>query len=135
MNCQRGFSTDVLDTLGFWLGFRDAIPGELSLDTDLKAGLAFHSIQQRASEGTTVRVKVLLSRTLPVALRVPFTVGSSAAAYDHKSLSPSQKGGLLFLAGETSKEITFTLSEDRRQSARDRGTDPGSSLRNRATHL
>ena len=107
----KGIFDDVLDTLGFWLGFRDAIPGELSLDTDLKAGLAFHSIQQRASEGTTVRVKVLLSRTLPVALRVPFTVGSSAAAYDHKSLSPSQKGGLLFLAGETSKEITFTLSE------------------------
>ncbi len=108
----KGIFDDVLDTLGFWLGYAEnAIPGELSLDTDLMAGLTFHSNQQRASEGATVRVKVLLSRTLPVAVRVPFTAGSSAAAYDHKSLSPSQKGGLLFLAGETSKEITFTLSE------------------------
>ena len=108
----KGIFDDVLDTLGLWLGFdENAIPGELSLDTDLMAGLTFHSNQQRASKGATVRVKVLLSRTLPVAVRVPFTAGSSAAAYDHKSLSPSQKGGLLFLAGETSKEITFTLSE------------------------
>ena len=108
----KGIFDDVLDTLGFWWGvFEDAIPGELSLDTDLKAALAFHPTEQRASGGAIVRARVTLSRSLPVAVRVPFSVGGTATVDDYNDLTPLPSEGLLFLAGETSKEITFALAE------------------------
>ena len=99
----------------------------------MKATLAFPSTAQRAAEGTTVRVTVALSRPLPVAVRVPYSVGDRSATKNRRTrtyfsrflqklrfnkkkkyteLSPAPESGLLFLAGETSKEIIFTLSED-----------------------
>ena len=103
-----GIFDDILDTLD------DRTPSfsGLSLDSRLKATLSFASTSQIASEGTTVRVSAALSRTLPVAVRVPFTIGGSASDGDYEGLSPAADSGLLFLAGETSKEITFTLSEN-----------------------
>ena len=102
-----GIFDDVLDTLG-------ANPSSdgLFIDSSLKATLGFASSAQTASQGTTVQVSVSLSRSLPVAVRVPFTLGGSATDDDYESLSPSADSGLLFLAGDTSKEITFTLSEN-----------------------
>ena len=102
-----GIFDDILDTLG-------ANPGSdgLFIDSSLKATLGFASTAQTASEGTTVRVSASLSRSLPVAVRVPFTIGGSATDDDYEGLSPAADSGLLFLAGETSKEITFTLSEN-----------------------
>ena len=89
-----------------------------TLDSYLKAMLAFYSTEQRASGGTSVRVRVLLSRPLPVAVRVPYSVGGSATADDYKDLSPSPSDGLLFLAGETSKEIVVSLLENKSSQAK-----------------
>ena len=94
----KGIFDDVLDTLRrSWL----------EVDVSLKATLGFQTATQDAAEGTTVTVTVSLSRALPVAIRVPFTVGGTATAVDYTNLQPSAE--LLFLAGETSKEIVFTL--------------------------
>ncbi len=102
-----GIFDDILDTLG-----ADSSLVGLSIDSSLKATLSFASTAQTASEGTAVRVRATLSRVLPVAVRAPFTIGGSASDDDYEGLSPAAAGGLLFPAGETSKEITFTLSED-----------------------
>ena len=102
-----GIFDDILDTLS-----ADSSLNGLSVDSSLKATLGFVSTEQTASEGTAVQVSASLSRSLPVAVRVPFTIGGSAAADDYEGLSPAADSGLLFLAGETSKEITFTLSEN-----------------------
>ena len=66
----------------------------------------------------TVRVTVSLSRALPVAIRVPFTVDGTATAADYTNLQPSAE--LLFLAGETNKEIVFTLLDGCRYRGRNR---------------
>ena len=102
-----GIFDDVLDTLGS----TPAIPG-LSLGPHLTAILAFDSIAQTASEGNTVQVVATLSRELPVAVRVPYSLSGSATDEDFEELFPAPESGLLFLPGETSKEITFTLMED-----------------------
>ena len=97
----KGIFDDVLDTLRrSWL----------EVNASLKATLGFQTATQDAAEGTTVTVTVSLSRALPVAIRVPFTVGGTATAADYTNLQPSAE--LLFLAGETSKEIVFTLVTD-----------------------
>ena len=109
----RGIFDDVLDSLGDWYGsYREQVRGELSLDINLKAMLAFRSTEQKASAGAVVKVRVLLSRPLPVAVRIPFSVGGSATAEDYKDLSPEPSEGLLFPGGETSKEIVFSLSDN-----------------------
>ena len=102
-----GIFDNLLDTLG-------STPGSegLLLDSSLKARLAFASTASTGYEGTTVRVSATLSRSLPVAVRVPLSIGGNATEDDYEGLSPVADGGLLFLAGETSKEITFTLSKD-----------------------
>ena len=111
-----GVFDDVLDTLGGPYGsprYAQTLQGELTLDTGLKASLHFASTAQQASEGNTVRVAAVLSRPLPVAVRVPYYVGGSATADDYKDLSPSPSEGLLFLSGETRKEIVFSLLENK----------------------
>ena len=146
----RGVFDDMLATLGSDIEFGPLyphsrnlfpkkvipIPGGLQVDPELKATLAFPSTTQRAAEGATVKVTVTLSRPLPVAVRVPFSVGDRidtknrtrlSRARTHLSsflqklrfkkkkyaeLSPVPESGLVFLAGETSKEIIFTLSKD-----------------------
>ena len=97
----KGIFDDLLDTLrSSWL----------DVDASLKATVGFQTAVQDAAEGTTVTVTVSLSHALPLAIRVPFTVGGTATAADYTNLQPSSE--LLFLAGETSKEIVFTLVTD-----------------------
>ena len=109
-----GIFDEVLATLGGPYIFRGEFRrGELLLDPGLKPTLAFASTAQNALEGDTVRVVVSLSRPLPVAARVPFAVGGSATEDDYERLRPARNFGVLFPAGETSKEIAFDLVEDR----------------------
>ena len=96
----KGVFDDVLDTLNY-----------LQVDADLKADLAFSLSAQRVEEGTTVRVPVVLSRPLPVAVRVPYALGIGAGAGGVTGLSPTPDG-LLFAAGETRRDIIFTPSKD-----------------------
>ena len=109
-----GIFDEVLATLGgpYTLGGENR-QGELLLDPGLKPILAFASTEQSASEGDTARVGVTLSQPLPVAVRVPYSVGGSAMDDDFEGLKPSPDFGVLFLAGETAKEIAFDLVEDR----------------------
>ena len=111
-----GVFDDVLDTLGGPYAsprYAQSLQGELTLDTGLRASLHFASTSQQVSLGSTVRVAAVLSRPLPVAVRVPYHLAGSAAADDYKDLSPSPSEGLQFLAGETRKEIVFSLLENR----------------------
>ena len=122
----EGILDDVLDTLGgeynvasgtILLGGNPnagQVPyrGDLSVDSDLKAKLAFASTETEAREGASVRVPVTLSRELPVAVRVPYTVGFGEATGGYTNLSPAPDSGLLFPAGETEGEISLTLSQD-----------------------
>ena len=102
-----GVFDDVLDTLGTDPGYE-----EFLVDADLMPSLAFIEAAQKALKGTTVRTAVTLSRHLPVAVRVPYTLGGSATTNDYTNLSPTPEAGLLFLAGETRKEISFSLLEE-----------------------
>ena len=95
----KGIFDDVLDTLQY-----------LYVDASLKATVNFGATAQDAAAGATVRIPVSLSRALPVAVRVIYTVGGTATASDYTNLQTPHE--LLFLAGETSKEIVFTLLED-----------------------
>ena len=103
----EGIFDDILDTLGANPDFSG-----LSMHSRQKAALGFPSTAQTRLEGTTVRAKVILSHPLPLAVRVPYTVSGSATTDDYTNLSPDPRSGLLFLAGETTKEITLTLLED-----------------------
>ena len=119
-----GILDDVLETLGGSLefGFSLALDtfrsgpltfrGELILPASLKAELAFASTDQRALEGATVRVPVTLSRALPVAVRVPFSVGFDGVSGGYTNLTPAPDSGILFPAGETRRDISLTLSRD-----------------------
>ena len=109
-----GIFDEVLATLGGpYLFRREFRQGELLLDPGLKSTLAFASTAQNAREGDTVTVAVTLSRPLPLAVRVPFSVGGSATEDDYEGLRPARDFGVLFLAGETAKEIAFDLVKDR----------------------
>ena len=104
-----GVFDDVLDTLAYE-GVR--------IDSENKGILSFAPTSQIAAEGETVRVTVTLSRPLPVAIRVHFSVkGDASMNYDYRILYPDpeadyEDAGLLFLAGETSKDIELRLIED-----------------------
>ena len=107
-----GIFDDVLDTLGREYAFSVFSTRAGRLRAGLKARLAFDSPRQRAPEGATVRVGVSLNVPSPVAVRVPYTVGIGRAQGGLEALSPSPESGLLFPAGETRREITFTLPEE-----------------------
>ena len=83
----------------------------LHVDATLKARLGFAPAAQTAAPGTTVTATVTLHRALPVSLQVPYSVGGTATAADYTDLAPAPEEGLLFLAGETRKEITLSLLE------------------------
>ena len=109
-----GIFDKALKTLGDTYVLRGELRrGELLLDPEVKPTLAFASPWQNAGRGDTVSVAVTLSRPLPVAVRVPYSVGGTAAAGDYKGLRPARDFGVLFPAGETSKEIAFDLPPDR----------------------
>ena len=99
----NGLFDDILDTLG-------SSSWKLAVDDSLKTTFGFSTTAQDAAEGDTVRVTVNLGRSLPVAVRVPYTVGGTATTADYTNLQTPTE--LLFLAGETSKQIVFTLLED-----------------------
>ena len=101
-----GLLDDVLATLGIGSQNRG-----FHVDPTLKARLGFGPTVRTAAPGTTVTASVTLHRAIPVSLRVPYTVGGTASPTDYANLSPSPKEGLLFLAGETRKEITLDLLE------------------------
>ena len=100
----EGIFDDVLDTLaGPLTSFRGSTYyGKLVVDNHLKARLAVASPDRSMPPGNTVTIAITLSRALPLAFYVPYSV--SATSNDHT-------GELLFLAGETAKEITLTLSD------------------------
>ena len=121
----KGILDDVLDTLGgeYTVGFRFILGGNpnrrevpyrgrLTVDSRLKATLAFASTETEVPEGSAVRVPVTLSRALPVAVRVPYSVGFGEASGGYTNLSPAPDAGLLFPAGETQGEISLTLLQD-----------------------
>ncbi|RKU15994.1 hypothetical protein C6501_06055 [Candidatus Poribacteria bacterium] len=97
----KGIFDKVMDTLK---------SDSLSLDDSLKTTYGFSTTTQNAAEGETVRVTVTLGHSLPVAILVPYTIGGTATTADYRNLRP--RDALLFRAGETSKEIVFTLRED-----------------------
>ena len=120
----RGVFDDVLDTLGgnyrvryhlhsFTFRVRTRTQrGQLEVRPRLKATLGFISSGQRTPEGSTVRIPVRLSRALPVAVRVPYTIGFSGASVGLRGLSPDPDSGLLFPAWVTRQEVSFSLSKD-----------------------
>ena len=55
---------------------------------------------------------MILSRPLPVAVRVPYSVSGSHVMNAELIVSPDPDQGLLLLAGERFKEIVITLPED-----------------------
>ncbi len=109
----EGIFDEVLDTLGGPYMFGgETRQGDLVLEPALKATLKFSSAEQVVSEEDTVKVTVALGKTLPVAVRVPYTVSGTGTADLYADLSPSPSDGLLFPAGETRKEITLTLKQN-----------------------
>ena len=101
-----GIFDDMLDSLGSTAG-----SAGLVLDSSLKAGLGFASTAQTVGAGKTVRVKVRLSRALPVAVAVPYDLGGSIGSNEYTHLSPPPSEGLLFPAGSTDAEIILTLAD------------------------
>lgn len=108
-----GVFDDVLDTLGgdFYIDYLGVGRGMLEIDSHLKAGLGFASSRQRVPDGADVRVPAQLGRELPVGVRSPYTLGIGGGGGGFTGLSPAP-GGLLFRAGETRREVSFTLLED-----------------------
>ena len=82
-----------------------------SLNTGGSVKLAVDSPGQQAPEGATVRVGVSLNLPSPVAIRVPYTIGLGRGLGGLEGFSPSPERGLLFRAGETHREIAFTVPE------------------------
>ena len=110
-----GIFDDLLDTLGGKFSlypFSKSFTGNLRVSPHLQSTLAFTLPGQQASEGARVSVPVTLSRPSPVTVWVPYTVGIGRALGGLQDLSPSPNRGLLFSAGETRREITFTLPEE-----------------------
>ena len=113
IDLPKGIFDDLLDTLGSKYSFDDeTFVGGLWVDPQLKATVAFASTAQRVAEGKGVRVPVTLSRALPVAVRVPYAIGFRRPTGGFAGLSPAPERGLLFPAGETRREISFSLPRD-----------------------
>ncbi len=93
-----------LATLG---GVRDG-PG-LRVDTALKAEASFAFPAGTAAPGADTQVMVTLHRPLPVAVRLPYSLGGTATSADYADLSPAPDEGLLFPAGETQQQIGLSL--------------------------
>ena len=100
----KGVFDENLATLG---AVRDS-PG-LRVDTGLKAEAAFPFSAGTAAPGTAATVTVTLHRPLPVAVRLPYSLGGTATSADYADLSPNPDEGLLFPAGETRRQISLNI--------------------------
>ncbi len=123
-----GVFDDVLDTLGVATYRLSRSTGEIGacvncgglfVDENLKATIAFAPTSQIAVEGQTVRVTVTLSRPLPVAVRIHYSASDYFHPFfglnpyrEYEIVYPTPDDGVLFLAGETSKDIEVSLLED-----------------------
>ena len=111
LRLSPGVFNEVLDTLGADGAVPEAtFPGKLVVDPHLHAELAFEVSAQQVSASDLVQATVTLSRALPVALRVPFTVTAGHGNGGVIALAPSPEEGLLFRAGETRKQIRFRFA-------------------------
>ena len=101
----RGVFDRNLATLG---AVRDS-PG-LRVDSALQAEASFAFSAGTAATGAAATATVTLHRPLPVAVRLPFSLGGTATSADYAGLSPDPEEGLLFRAGETRLQISLTVS-------------------------
>ena len=101
-----GIFDDVLDTLTY------EDPRGLQLDPGLKAFAVIARWGQTVVEGDIVKATVTLTRPLPVTVRVPYTMEGTLTRDGYTELSPEPDDGLIFLAGETSREIVLRLRTD-----------------------
>ena len=126
-----GLFDDVLDTLG------SGLDGEgLALNySEVKARLSFAQTAQTASKGTIVRTKVILSRPLPVAVRVPYSVSGSHRMNAEMIVSPDPDQGLLFLAGGQGQGNCHHLGGGWTRAGRHRCVDPRRTLPDRAATI
>ena len=85
---------------------------DLRVDPHLKATIFFQLTEQKTVEGATMGIRMWLSRALPVAVRVPYTVGGTVSMDDYAITFSSPEDGLLFLAGERAKQISFFFWQD-----------------------
>ena len=108
----RGIFDDVLDTLGREYAYGPFAPRPGRLNVSRGTSLVFDSPGQQVPEGATVKIGVTLRNESPVAIRVPYRVGIGGPWSEVGSFSPSPERGLLFLAGETRREIVFTVAEE-----------------------
>ncbi len=100
----KGVFDENLSTLG---AVRDS-PG-LRVDAGLKAEASFAFPAGNAAPGATATVTATLHRPLPVAVRLPYSLGGTATSADHADLSPNPAEGLLFPAGETRRQISLSI--------------------------
>ena len=100
----KGIFDENLAALG---AVRDG-PG-LRVDAALKAEAAFVFPAGTAAPGSAATATVTLHRPLPVAVRLPYSLGGTATAADYADLSPAPEEGLLFPAGETRRQISLTI--------------------------
>ncbi len=100
----KGIFDQNLATLG---AVRDS-PG-LRVDPALKAAPGFVFPAGSAAPGAAATAVVTLHRPLPVAVRLPYSLGGTATSADYSDLSPAPDEGLLFPAGETRRQISLTI--------------------------
>ena len=100
----KGIFDENLATLG---AVRDS-PG-LRVDPTLKAEPGFVFPAGATPPGAAATATVTLHRPLPVAVRLPYSLGGTATAADYADLSPAPEEGLLFPAGETRRQISLTI--------------------------
>ena len=113
LDLPNGIFDDLLDTLGSKYSIEDeTFVGGLWVDLQLKATVGFDSTAQRVAEGTAASVPVNLTHALPVSVRVPYVIGFRRPTGGFADLSPSPERGLLFPAGETRREVSFSLPRD-----------------------
>ena len=100
----KGVFDENLSTLG---AVRDS-PG-LRVDAGLKAEASFSFPAGTAAPGVAATVTATLHRPLPVAVRLPYSLGGTATSADYADLSPHPAEGLLFPAGETRRQISLSI--------------------------
>ena len=92
---------DLLDTLE-----------DLRVDPYLTSDIAFESVGQSIVRGNDVKVRVRLTRRLPVAFRVPYSAEWAKTTEDDAGPTPRYSGELLFEARQLTHGLIFVLPGD-----------------------